>query len=154
VKRDSVEDEGDKMSSGRSVIKVFLVNGESRSVRLDERMEVTDVVCSVLHRLRVNMEVAPQLFSIFLRHRDEGESYWLQPGFTVAEQLASYTARKPLDQWRFMLRMRVLPRTPQHLLTQDPVTFQYFYDQVPAPLIFLSVAKLFPMYWHSIHVCN
>ncbi|CAI8043412.1 Focal adhesion kinase 1 [Geodia barretti] len=29
-----------------------------------------------------------------------------------------------------MLRMRVLPRTPQHLLTQDPVTFQYFYDQV------------------------
>ena len=59
-----------------------------------------DVVRSVLHRLRVNMEVAPQLFSIFLRHRDEGESYWLQPGFTVAEQLASYTARKPLDQWR------------------------------------------------------
>ena len=41
MKRDSVEDEGDKMSSGRSVIKVFLVNGESRSVRLDERMEVT-----------------------------------------------------------------------------------------------------------------
>ena len=53
-----------------------------------------------------------------------------------------------------MLRMRVLPRTPQHLLTQDPVTFQYFYDQVPAPLIFLSVAKLFPMHRHSIHVCN
>ena len=25
----------------------------------------------------------------------------------------------------------MLPRTPQHLLTQDPVTFQYFYDQVP-----------------------
>ena len=59
-----------------------------------------DVVRSVLHRLRVNMEVAPQLFSIFIRHRDEGESYWLQPGFSVAEQLANYTARKPLDQWR------------------------------------------------------
>ena len=29
------------MSGGRSVIKVFLVNGESRSVRLDERMDVT-----------------------------------------------------------------------------------------------------------------
>ena len=25
----------------------------------------------------------------------------------------------------------MLPRTPQHLLTEDPVTFQYFYDQVP-----------------------
>lgn len=29
------------MSGGQSVIKVFLVNGESRSVRLDERMDVT-----------------------------------------------------------------------------------------------------------------
>lgn len=29
------------MNGGQSVIKVFLVNGESRSVRLDERMDVT-----------------------------------------------------------------------------------------------------------------
>ena len=29
------------MSGGQSAIKVFLVNGESRSVRLDERMDVT-----------------------------------------------------------------------------------------------------------------
>ena len=31
------------MSGGQSVIKVFLVNGESRSLRLDERMDV--MVC-------------------------------------------------------------------------------------------------------------
>lgn len=30
-----------KMNGSQSVIKVFLVNGESRSVRLDERMDVT-----------------------------------------------------------------------------------------------------------------
>ena len=36
---------------------------------------------------------------------------------------------------RFLLRIRVLPRTPQHLLSQDPVTFQYFYDQVPLRLL-------------------
>lgn len=29
------------MNGSQSVIKVFLVNGESRSVRLDERMDVT-----------------------------------------------------------------------------------------------------------------
>ena len=29
------------MSGGYSVIKVFLVNGESRSLRLDQRMDVT-----------------------------------------------------------------------------------------------------------------
>ena len=48
------------------------------------------------------MELAPQLFSILLRHGDEGESYWLQPGFSVMEQLHNYTARKPLEQWRWV----------------------------------------------------
>ena len=32
--------------------------------------------------------------------------------------------------FRFLLKIRVFPKTPQHLLTQDPVTFQYFFDQV------------------------
>ena len=59
-----------------------------------------DVVRSVLLRLRVNMEVAPQLFSIQLRHGDSGESYWLQPGFTVAEQLQEHCARKPIEEWK------------------------------------------------------
>ena len=31
---------------------------------------------------------------------------------------------------RFLLRIRVLPKTAQHLQSQDPVAFQYFYDQV------------------------
>ena len=62
-----------------------------------------DVVRSVLLRLRVNMDVAPQLFSIQLCHGDSGESYWLQPGFTVAEQLQSHCTRKPLEEWKLVL---------------------------------------------------
>ena len=38
------------MNGGRSVIKVFLVNGESRSLRLDERMDVTVCVKGVSDR--------------------------------------------------------------------------------------------------------
>ena len=30
----------------------------------------------------------------------------------------------------FSLKIRVLPKTPQHLFTQDPVAFSYYYDQV------------------------
>ena len=32
--------------------------------------------------------------------------------------------------FRFLLRIRVLPKTPQHLFSQDPVSFSYYYDQV------------------------
>ena len=61
-----------------------------------------DVVCSVLLRLRVNMAVAPQLFSILLRHGDSGETHWLQPGFPLTQQLLALTSHKPLDQWRLV----------------------------------------------------
>ena len=59
-----------------------------------------DVVRSVLLRLRVNMEVAPQLFSILLRHGNSRENYWLQPGFTISEQLQTHCVKKPLEEWR------------------------------------------------------
>ena len=36
------------MSEGQSAIKVFLVNGESRSVRVDERMDVTVRRCELV----------------------------------------------------------------------------------------------------------
>ena len=35
------QNEREKMNGEQSVIKVFLMNGESRSLRLDERMDVT-----------------------------------------------------------------------------------------------------------------
>lgn len=60
-----------------------------------------DIVKSVLQRLRVNMEVAPQLFSILLSHVSSGgETYWLQPGFSITEQLQTHIARHPLEEWR------------------------------------------------------
>ena len=36
------------MSGGQSAIKVFLVNGESRSVRLDEHMDVMVRGCELI----------------------------------------------------------------------------------------------------------
>lgn len=30
----------------------------------------------------------------------------------------------------FSLKIRILPKTPQHLFSQDPVAFSYYYDQV------------------------
>ena len=46
------------------------------------------------------------------------------------ELIAGYCGIRPLGKWKFFLRIRVLPKTPQHLQEQDPVAFQYYYDQV------------------------
>ncbi len=44
---------------------------------------VQDIIRFILDRLRVNMEVARQLFGILLKHNHSHEAYWLQSGFTV-----------------------------------------------------------------------
>ena len=46
------------------------------------------------------------------------------------ELIAGYCGTRPLEKWKFLLRIRILPKTPQHLQEQDPVAFQYYYDQV------------------------
>ena len=50
------------------------------------------------------MEVAPKLFSILLKHEASGEAYWLQPGFTVAEQLQEHCSRRAIEEWRYSRR--------------------------------------------------
>ncbi len=48
----------------------------------------------------------------------------------IQELLHEYCGLRPLDDWKLLLRVRVMPKTPQHLQSQDPISFQYFYDQV------------------------
>ncbi|XP_019852139.1 PREDICTED: focal adhesion kinase 1-like isoform X1 [Amphimedon queenslandica] len=112
------------------VIRVLLVNGDSRSVRLDENTDVADIVYYILSRLRANLEVAPHLFSILLEHTVSGEYHWLSSGYSVLDLITSHCGSRPLHEWSFSLKIRVLPKTPQHLFTQDPVAFSYYYDQI------------------------
>jgi hypothetical protein len=76
------------------------------------------------------MEVAPQLFGILLHHVVSGEFHWLSPGYSVMDLIRSHCGSRPLNDWRFSLRIRILPKTPQHLFSQDPVSFSYYYDQI------------------------
>lgn len=60
----------------------------------------------------------------------------------IQELIAEYCGSRPLEEWKFLLRIRVLPKTPQHLQGQDPVAFQYYYDQVWSMCLYLSLIPI------------
>jgi len=53
------------------------------SVVLTDLFTIQDIIRFILTRLRVNMDIAKQLFGILLKHNHSPEAHWLQPGFTV-----------------------------------------------------------------------
>lgn len=115
---------------GTDIIRIHLVNGDARTVRFEEGADSSQIVHIMMTRIGANMEVAPRLFDLQLQHLYSTEAYWLMPGASITDIISGYTSRHPPNEWKCVLKMRVLPKTPQMLFTQDPVAFKYLYEQV------------------------
>ena len=67
------------------------------------------------------------------------EFYWLKNNFTIKEWLKTVeTAEAPrsLDYWMVQLRIRYLSTDLQEIKFKDPVTFNYYYEQIKNDFIF------------------
>lgn len=49
---------------------------------------------------------------------------------TLLQEVLDKYCGLQVNEWKLLLKIRVMPKTPQHLQSQDPISFQYFYDQV------------------------
>ncbi|KXJ25084.1 focal adhesion kinase 1 isoform X2 [Exaiptasia diaphana] len=114
----------------RSTLKVFLSNGDSRSVKCGEATDIKGIVHLVIGSLGADPIVIGDHYGIMLQHVNSDESFWLNCKSTVAEVRGKHEALYPADEWKYLLRVRYLPVSYKELYQTDKVTFFYFYDQV------------------------
>ncbi|XP_065843254.1 focal adhesion kinase 1-like isoform X2 [Oscarella lobularis] len=115
---------------GRTHLKIYLINGSIRSIKCTDRVEMQDIVRLVVSRINADANVVAKHFAIQMIHEESGEAYWLAFNLTLGDVRQRYESAHPQDDWKYVLRIRFLPRSVHELIQKDPATFQYYYDQV------------------------
>ncbi|CAL1265166.1 unnamed protein product [Larinioides sclopetarius] len=113
----------------RTTLKVFLSNGNSNIVKFGETTAVKDVIDVVTKRLSETPRPFESVFSIRLSHTPSNELHWLHSEAGMFQVLEKYSYY-PVDEWRFELRVRFVPKDLRDMYEKDKVTFLYFYEQV------------------------
>ncbi|XP_046886903.1 focal adhesion kinase 1 isoform X6 [Hypomesus transpacificus] len=65
-----------------------------------------------------------------LSHLLSGEVHWLHPDLGVSHIRERFEQQHPLEEWRYELRIRYLPKGFLSHFTEDKPTLNYFYHQV------------------------
>ncbi|KAI0236774.1 Focal adhesion kinase 1 [Lamellibrachia satsuma] len=106
----------------KSILKVHLPNGGFNVVKCGEATDIKEIVTLVVGRLTAGGSRAyKSSYALRLVHIKSGEFYWLRGDMTIYQVRQKYETLHPADEWSF-----------RDLLSQDRVTFYYFYDQVLA----------------------
>ncbi|XP_068677817.1 focal adhesion kinase 1-like isoform X2 [Montipora foliosa] len=114
----------------RSTLKVFLSNGDSRSVKCGEATDIKGIVHLVIGSLGADPITTGDYYGIKLEHVNTNECFWLNSKLTIGEVRGKHEALYPADEWKYQLRVRYFPKDLKELYTRDKVTFFYLYDQV------------------------
>lgn len=114
----------------RSTLKVFLSNGDSRSVKCGEATDIKGIVHLVIGSLGADPITTGDYYGIKLEHVNTNECFWLNSKITIGEVRGKHEALYPADEWKYQLRVRYFPKDLKELYTRDKVTFFYLYDQV------------------------
>lgn len=134
MSRNSKRNSSNRGSSGsdiaRSTLKVFLSNGDSRSVKCGEATDIKGIVHLVIGSLGADPITTGDYYGIKLEHVNTNESFWLNSKLTMGEVRGKHEALYPADEWKYQLRVRYFPKDLKELYTRDKVTFFYLYDQV------------------------
>eukprot|EP00118_Oscarella_pearsei_P022000 m.250932 g.250932 ORF g.250932 m.250932 type:complete len:1025 (+) comp40327_c0_seq17:205-3279(+) len=120
----------DAAGSGRTHLKIYLINSSIRSIKCTERVEMQDIVRLVVSRINADANLVAKHFAIRMIHEQSGEAYWLAFNLTLGDVRQRYESAHPQEDWKYLLRIRFLPRSIHELVQKDPATFQYYYDQV------------------------
>ncbi|GFR18243.1 hypothetical protein TNCT_500511 [Trichonephila clavata] len=113
----------------RTTLKVFLSNGNSNIVKFGETTGVKDIIDVVTKRLSETSRPFESVFGIRLLHTPSDEMHWLHSDAGMFQILEKYSYY-PIDEWRFELRVRYVPKDLRDMFEKDKVTFLYFYEQV------------------------
>ncbi|PRD30297.1 UNVERIFIED_CONTAM: Ptk2 [Trichonephila clavipes] len=90
---------------------------------------IQDVIDVVTKRLSETSRPFESVFGIRLLHTSSDEVHWLHSDAGMFQVLEKYSYY-PIDEWRFELRVRYVPKDLRDMYEKDKVTFLYFYEQV------------------------
>ncbi|XP_071953746.1 focal adhesion kinase 1-like isoform X3 [Antedon mediterranea] len=119
-----------KPAADKLTVKVYQPNGNFNSVKVLDHTDIKSVIRAVVGRLSKLKLAFEGSYAIRLQHIHSDESHWLNQQLTVGEVRRKYENIHPTLEWRYMLRVRYLPRSTHELLEKDKVTFNFFYEQV------------------------
>uniref|UniRef100_H2YTK8 non-specific protein-tyrosine kinase n=1 Tax=Ciona savignyi TaxID=51511 RepID=H2YTK8_CIOSA len=69
-------------------------------------------------------------FGLRLRHIKSGDIFWLHFSQTMTEVKEKYEIIHPIEECKYELRVRYIPRSIQDMLDRDRSTFNYYHNQV------------------------
>ncbi|CAB4000189.1 focal adhesion kinase 1-like isoform X5 [Paramuricea clavata] len=129
-----VKSDADRISTGstdqRPTVKVFLPNGEFRSVKCGDTTDIKDIIHLVIESLGVNVVTAHIFYGMRIEHPQSLRAFWLRRWFTVQEVRAKYEHMLPLDECRYTLRIKFFPEDLTSFYLKDKASFFFLYDQI------------------------
>ncbi|NWZ14601.1 FRPD1 protein, partial [Agelaius phoeniceus] len=106
-----------------NVLKVYLENGQTKAFRFERSTTVKDIVLTLQEKLSIRsiahfalvLEEQYNLAKIHLLHEEE--------------LIAQVVQKRDSHDYRCLFRVCFIPRDPSDLLQEDPVAFEYLYQQ-------------------------
>lgn len=100
----------------------------SSNIRYGDATDVRGIIQKILdiHKVRWTSCFGLRLSNI--QSRDQ--VHWLHPDMGVSHVREKYEQTRPIEEWRYELRIRYLPKGFVQQFTEDKPTLNYFYHQV------------------------
>ncbi|XP_076804067.1 focal adhesion kinase 1-like isoform X3 [Clavelina lepadiformis] len=114
----------------KSLIKVHQPNGSLSTVKYMDSTDIKGIIRAVTRRIHPDGLFFENSFGLRLIHAVSGDVYWLHPNLTMEEVKEKYHNEHPMDECRYELRVRYLPKNLQELHDRDRATFSFYYEQV------------------------
>ncbi|XP_042151113.1 focal adhesion kinase 1 isoform X11 [Oncorhynchus tshawytscha] len=92
--------------------------------------DATDVRGIIQKILDIHKVKCVACFGLRLSHSQSGQVHWLHPDMGVSHVREKYEQNRSLEEWRYELRIRYLPKGFLHRFSEDKPTLNYFYQQV------------------------
>ncbi|XP_054709539.1 focal adhesion kinase 1-like [Uloborus diversus] len=118
-------------------LKIYLSNGNFNIVKFGRFSSVKDVMHVVTNRLADSPLPFESIYGMRLVHLASNEFHWLclEQGMFKVLHMRNY---HPPEEWKYELRVRIVPKDLRDLYEKDKVTFLYFYEQVKNDYLSLS----------------
>ncbi|XP_067121087.1 focal adhesion kinase 1-like isoform X2 [Centruroides vittatus] len=114
----------------KSMLKVFLSNGNSKIVKFGDATDVKGIIRLVTSRLSDRPRPLESMYAMRLNHLTTNEVCWLPDDTSMFQVLESYSRQHISEDWRYELRIRYIPSVLRDVYEKDRITFFYFYDQI------------------------
>uniref|UniRef100_A0A672Q8W8 FERM domain-containing protein n=1 Tax=Sinocyclocheilus grahami TaxID=75366 RepID=A0A672Q8W8_SINGR len=112
-----------------NVLKVYLENGQTKAFKFHKSTTVKDIVLTLKGKLSIR---CIEHFALVLEHEIYLRIHTTATtGVCNKVLLFQVVQKKDSHDYRCLFRVCFIPRDPMDLLQDDPVAFEYLFQQVP-----------------------